>query len=106
MAKNENTTKVAEITENKSENTAETKEATAETKEATAKVKVMLPSDPFVHGNGNEQEFFSVNGHNILVKTDEVVEVDPKFAEVINNKAKARRQAKAFAKKMAVREPE
>lgn len=102
MAKNEEATKTAETaetTENKSD-------ATAEKKEAIAKVKVMLPSDPFVHGNGNEQEFFSVNGHNILVKTDEVVEVDPKFAEVINNKAKARRQAKAFAKKMAVREPE
>ena len=102
MAKNEEATKTAETaetTENKSDKTAEKEEA-------TAKVKVMLPSDPFVHGNGNEQEFFSVNGHNILVKTDEVVEVDPKFAEVINNKAKARRQAKAFAKKMAVREPE
>lgn len=105
MAKNENTTKNTETlestTENTTENTTETTEKTTETK-----VKVMLPSDPFVHGNGNEQEFFSVNGHNILVKTDEVVEVDSKFAEVINNKAKARREAKAFAKKMAVREPE
>ena len=99
MAKNKNITKVDETTENITENTTEKTEK-------TAKVKVMLPSDPFVHGNGNEQEFFSVNGHNILVKTDEVVEVDPKFAEVINNKAKARREAKAFAKKMAVREPE
>ncbi len=98
MAKSEEETKTVETNENKSEKTAENKEV-------TAKVKVMLPSDPFVHGNGNEQEFFSVNGHNILVKTDEIVEVDPKFAEVINNKAKARRQAKAFAKKMAVREP-
>ncbi len=101
MARNENTTKVEETTENITENTNENKEETAK-----AKVKVMLPSDPFVHGNGNEQEFFSVNGHNILVKTDEIVEVDQKFAEVINNKAKARREAKAFAKKMAVREPE
>lgn len=90
--------------------TEETVENTTTVEESTVtptneKVKVMLPSDPFVHGNGNEQEFFSVNGHNILVKTDEVVEVDPKFAEVINNKAKARRDAKNFAKKMAVKEP-
>lgn len=99
MAKNENTTKVADTTEN-------TTETPTKSPEETVKVKVMLPSDPFVHGNGNEQEFFSVNGHNILVKTDEVVEVDSKFAEVINNKAKARREAKAFVKKMAVREPE
>ena len=90
--------------------TEETVENTTTAEESTViptneKVKVMLPSDPFVHGNGNEQEFFSVNGHNILVKTDEVVEVEPKFAEVINNKAKARRDAKNFAKKMAVKEP-
>lgn len=105
MAKTENTTKVAETTENTTDSVNETNENSAE-KTVKNKVKVMLPSDPFVHGNGNEQEFFSVNGHNILVKTDEIVEVDQKFAEVINNKAKARREAKAFAKKMAVREPE
>lgn len=100
MAKNTNTAETVETVES-----AEETATTSESEVKRGKVKVMLPSDPFVHGNGNEQEFFSVNGHNILVKTDEVVEVDPKFAEVINNKAKARRDAKNFAKKMAVKEP-
>lgn len=69
-----------------------------------SKIKVMLPRDPMVTGDGAEQEFFSVNGKNIIIKTDEIVEVDPEFAEVIENKAKARRSAQAFIKKMAFKD--
>ena len=78
--------------------------------EKPQKVTVILPSDPLVRdssGNGGEQqEFFSVNGRNILVKCDEPVEVDPEFVEVINNKAKARREAAIFVKKNAFRDSE
>lgn len=74
----------------------EPKEAETALPKASKKVKIMLPRDPLITGDGGDQEFFSVNGHNILVKTDEVVEVDEIFAEVIENKAKARMQAKKF----------
>lgn len=75
---------------------AEKTEVETTSPKASKKVKVMLPRDPLITGDGGDQEFFSVNGHNILVKTDEVVEVDEIFAEVIENKAKARKQAKKF----------
>lgn len=79
-----------------------------ETKPKT--VRVILPSDPLVRdsgGNvGEQQEFFSVNGKNILVKCDEPVDVPEEFAEVINNKAKARREAAIFAKQNAFRNSE
>lgn len=94
-------TKSAEIEtamENTGAEVAEAENAETETiaPKVNKKVNVMLPRDPLITGDGGDQEFFSVNGHNILVKTDEVVEVDEIFAEVIENKAKARMQAKKF----------
>lgn len=71
---------------------------TAEDK-SKGKVRIYLPSDPL--SQGSEQEFFSVNGENIIVQTDTYVEVDEKFAEVINNRAKARQKAKDFIKSTA-----
>lgn len=68
------------------------------------KVTVMLPRDPQIEGEGAEQEFFSVNGHNVIIQTDVPVEVDEIFAEVINNKAKARQEARAFIKKTAFKD--
>lgn len=68
------------------------------------KVTVMLPRDPQIEGEGADQEFFSVNGHNIIIQTDVPVEVDEIFAEVINNKAKARQEARAYIKKTAFKE--
>jgi len=86
--------------------TAEATAAKAENK--PAKVTVILPSDPLIRdGNGNtaeQQEFFSVNGKNIIIKCDEPVEVDPEFAEVINNRAKARRNSQKFIKEMAFKD--
>lgn len=74
------------------------------------KVTVILPSDPLVRdssGNvGEQQEFFSVNGKNILVKCDEPVDVPREFLEVIENKAKARREAAIFVKQNAFRNSE
>ena len=74
------------------------------------KVTVILPSDPLCRdssGNvGEQQEFFSVNGKNILVKCDEPVDVPREFLEVIENKAKARREAAIFVKKNAFRDSE
>lgn len=80
----------------------------AKEKTKPQKVTVILPSDPLMRdssGNvGEQQEFFSVNGKNILVKCDEPVMVDPEFAEVINNKAKARREAAIFVKQNVFRD--
>lgn len=76
----------------------------AETKSTTKKVKILLQKDPLISGDAGEQEFFSVNGKNILVQTDVPVEVDPEFAEVIENANKARREAREFAKKVAYKE--
>lgn len=67
-------------------------------------VSTFLPADPMVHGNSSSQEFFSVNGENILVKTDEIVSLPKKFAEVVSNSAKARMSAKKFAEENAFRD--
>lgn len=77
-------------------NTADDKKTEDKSK---GKVKIYLPSDPL--SQGSEQEFFSVNGDNIIVQTDTYVEVDEKFAEVINNRAKARQKARDFIKSTA-----
>lgn len=72
------------------------------------KVTVILPSDPLIRDtNGNtaeQQEFFSVNGKNVIIKCDEPVEVDAEFAEVINNRAKTRRAAQQFIKAKAFKD--
>lgn len=88
----------------------ETADVTAASAETTkpAKVTVILPSDPLIRdSNGNtaeQQEFFSVNGKNVIIKCDEPVEVDAAFAEVINNRAKARREAQKFIKEKAFKD--
>lgn len=69
----------------------------AEKKTAT----VILPRDPRKTGNDADQEVFSVNFKNYIIKTDEPVEVPAEVAEVINNVAEARRKARIFAKEKA-----
>lgn len=67
-------------------------------------VTVILPRDPNKTGNDADQEFFSVNFKNYLIKTDEPVEVPPEVAEVINNVAESRRKARQYAKEKAFKE--
>lgn len=55
------------------------------TKQATAKkrVTVRLPRNP--GQNARQEEFFSVNGKNYLIKRGETVEIPEEVAEVIRN---------------------
>lgn len=58
------------------------------TKQATKKrVTVRLPRNP--GQNARQEEFFSVNGRNYLIKRGETVEIPEEVAEVIRNAEKA-----------------
>ena len=59
------------------------------TKQATTKrkVTVRLPRNP--GQNARQEEFFSVNGKNYLIKRGETVEIPEEVAEVIRNAEKA-----------------
>ena len=65
---------------------AETKTTTNESKNAK-RVIVRLPRNK--GQNANQDEFFSVNGINYLIKRGEDVEVPEAVAEVIRNAEKA-----------------
>ena len=68
------------------------------------RVMTQLNADPQISGAESEQEFFSHNFKNFLIKTDEPVELPKPLAEVVQNKNKTRRDAKKFAKKMAFKD--
>lgn len=72
--------------------------------ETSKTVTVILPRDPNKTGNDADQEFFSVNFKNYLIKIDEPVEVPPEVAEVINNVAESRRKARQYAKEKAFKD--
>ncbi len=58
------------------------------TKQAAKKrVTVRLPRNP--GQNARQEEFFSVNGKNYLIKRGETVEIPEEVAEVIRNSEKA-----------------
>lgn len=85
----------------------ETETQGAVTQEAETKPKmktVFIPSDPLKTGIEHDQEFVSVNGRSIMVKTDENVEVEECFAEVIERVAKFRRAASQYATKQKATE--
>ena len=85
----------------------ETKTQGTVTQEAETKPKmktVFIPSDPLKTGIEHDQEFVSVNGRSIMVKTDENVEVEECFAEVIERVAKFRRAASQYATKQKATE--
>lgn len=66
------------------------------TKQATAKkrVTVRLPRNP--GQNARQEEFFSVNGKNYLIKRGETVEIPEEVAEVIRNSEKAEEYAMQY----------
>ena len=67
------------------------------------KVKIKLPR---LDGQGaNQDEFFSVNFKNYLIKRGEYVEVGEEIAEVIENGDNAMGAAFEYAEKKAIREP-
>ena len=64
------------------------------TKNATnnaKRVEVRLPRNP--GQNANQDEFFSVNGKNYIIKRGETVKIPEEVAEVIRNAEKAEEYA-------------
>lgn len=79
----------------------------AETTKQTAKnanrVEVRLPRNK--GQNANQDEFFSVNFKNYIIKRGEAVQIPEEVAEVIRNAEKAEEYALKYADEKALREP-
>lgn len=65
---------------------AETKKNTTATNAESKRVQVKLPR--FSGQNAVQEEFFSVNGRNYIIKRGEYVDVPEEIAEVIRNSEK------------------
>lgn len=71
------------------------------TKKATnnaKRIEVRLPRN--TGQNANQDEFFSVNGKNYIIKRGETVEIPEEVAEVIRNAEKAEEYAMHYAEKL------
>ena len=78
-----------------------------EIKEATnnaKRVEVRLPRNP--GQNANQDEFFSVNGKNYIIKRGETVEIPEEVAEVIRNAEKAEEYAMHYVDNLVKAEDE
>lgn len=76
-------------------------------KAATSKKKMVKIRLPRLEGqNAAQEEFFSVNFKNYIIKRGVEVEVPEEIAEVIQNAEKARDEALNFADEHKLREPE
>lgn len=73
---------------------AETKKNTTATNAESKRVQVRLPR---LNGqNAIQEEFFSVNGKNYIIKRGENVEIPEEVAEVIRNSEKAEEYAMRY----------
>ena len=75
---------------------------TNKTKSASNRVTVRLPRN--AGQNAVQDEFFSVNFKNYIVKRGETVEIPEELAEVIRNNEKAEDYAMQYAEEKALRE--
>ena len=66
---------------------ADTTKKTADNATKSKRVTVRLPK--LSGQNANQEEFFSVNGKNYIIKRGETVEIPEEVAEVIRNAEKA-----------------
>ena len=66
------------------------------------RVQVRLPRN--AGQNANQDEFFSVNFKNYIIKRGESVEIPEEVAEVIRNAEKAEEYAMKYAEEKAMRE--
>ena len=66
-------------------------ETTKKANDNAKRVEVRLPRNP--GQNANQDEFFSVNGKNYIIKRGETVEIPEEVAEVIRNAEKAEEYA-------------
>lgn len=71
--------------------------------ESKRKVEVRLPMNK--GQNANQDEFFSVNFKNYIIRRGETVEIPEELAEVIVNAEKADEYAMRFADEKKLREP-
>ena len=69
---------------------------------ASKRVTVRLPRN--AGQNANQDEFFSVNFKNYIIKRGETVEIPEELAEVIRNNEKAEDYAMQYAEEKALRE--
>lgn len=77
-------------------------ETTKKTTGNANKVQVRLPRNS--GQNANQDEFFSVNFKNYIIRRGETVEIPEEVAEVIRNAEKAEEYAMKYAEENAVRE--
>ena len=81
----------------------ETKKKTAKKASGEKMVRVKLPK---LRGqNANQDEFYSWNFKNYIIKRGEYVEIPEGLAEVIENGEKAEEAAFDYAEKKGLREP-
>lgn len=74
------------------------------TNNAKRRVEVRLPRNP--GQNANQDEFFSVNGKNYIIKRGETVEIPEEVAEVIRNAEKAEEYAMHYVDNLVKAEDE
>lgn len=77
-------------------------ETTKQTVKNAKRVEVRLPRN--AGQNANQDEFFSVNFKNYIIKRGETVEIPEELAEVIRNNEKAEEYAMKYAEEKALRE--
>lgn len=105
---NEDANAVAEAAE-AAETAEATTEKTAEKKKAAKKasaekmVRIRLPKRR--EQNANQDEFYSYNFKNYIIKRGETVEVPEGLAELIENGDRAEEAAIEYADKKGLREP-
>lgn len=78
-------------------------ETTKKTNNNANRVQVRLPRNS--GQNANQDEFFSVNFKNYIIKRGETVDIPEEVAEVIRNAEKAEEYAMQYAEEKAMREP-
>lgn len=77
-------------------------ETTKQTTKNAKRVEVRLPRN--AGQNANQDEFFSVNFKNYIIRRGETVEIPEELAEVIRNAEKAEEYAMRYADEKAFRE--
>ena len=77
-------------------------QTTKKTTTNARRVQVRLPRN--AGQNANQDEFFSVNFKNYIIKRGEDVEIPEEVAEVIRNAEKAEDYAMKYAEEKAMRE--
>ena len=74
-------------------------ETNKKTDNAKRKISVRLPRN--TGNNARQEEFFSVNGRNYLIKRGETVEIPEEVAEVIRNSEQAEDYAMKYVEGLA-----